>query len=173
MIYFVQGTITKNIKIGFTEDFDRRFHKDLRSSDLLVCLNLIDGEPGEEATLHHRFEKHASHHEWFYPAPELLEYINSLPESKYTGLVQDLKTSFEKTYEGRLDEYRQKQQIASVQGAVHSGQTKDEWRVMVTFQCPLCLKRHRIKQQGKGLMPKVFVVECLNKQGIIEVSPYR
>ena len=88
MIYFVQGTITGNIKIGFTgRDFLERFNL-IQSSDVLVCLNTTEGDQTIERELHNRFYKSHDHQEWFKPSPELLSYIDSLPPSEFTGIRQ-------------------------------------------------------------------------------------
>jgi len=87
MIYFVQGTQTKNIKIGKANKtpFLSRFNG-IQSSDPLVCLGVVEGE--DDFLFQQRFKHLWSHGEWFLPAKELLEFIEGLPLTEYTNLKQ-------------------------------------------------------------------------------------
>lgn len=89
MIYFVQGTITKHIKIGFTSrPFIYRF-KSLMSSDPLVCLKTMEGDALVEAQLHQRFVANRIHGEWFQPSKELLAFIALIPASAHDNTIQN------------------------------------------------------------------------------------
>lgn len=97
MVYFVQGKITGNIKIGNTdaERFPKRFNE-FQSSDQLVCLNTIaDGDAALERELQDRFAFCHSHGGWFKPAPELLLYIDSLTIGEF-AYVDQFKTPNQK-----------------------------------------------------------------------------
>jgi len=97
MIYFVQGTITKNIKIGYVSagrtPYSDSYSRDrviarirgIQSSDPLVCLRVIEGSRQEERLMHLKFYHAWSHGEWFKPVPELLEYVNGLPINDYAN----------------------------------------------------------------------------------------
>jgi len=84
--YFVQGETTKNIKIGKTKDGLPDRLKDLQGSspDRLVCLTTVFGD--REDSYHVRFNHLWSHGEWFKPGQDLLDFIASLPKSRYAGL---------------------------------------------------------------------------------------
>jgi hypothetical protein len=91
MVYFMQGAITGNIKIGMTKSFRQRF-SELNSSDVLVCLNTIEmhDDIETETDLHHKFRHLRIHGEWFTPGKDLLEYIAALPKSEHAGRRQDV-----------------------------------------------------------------------------------
>jgi hypothetical protein len=80
LTYFVQGTLTKNIKIGKTEDgLPNRLGKLQGSSpDILVCLTTVFGD--REHAYHIRFNHLWSHGEWFKPGQDLLDFIAALPK---------------------------------------------------------------------------------------------
>jgi len=75
--YFIQGEVTKLIKIGKAKDIDRRL-KNLQcgSPDNLVILKSYRGDA--EKTLHKVFSSIRLHGEWFFPHPDLLEFISGL-----------------------------------------------------------------------------------------------
>ena len=60
-----------------------------------------------------------------------------------------------------------------VEAAISCGEYSEGWYARLTFKCPLCGKRHVVKQQGKGSQPKVFSVDCKNGLGAAEVVPYQ
>lgn len=81
MLYFIQGDISKNIKIGITNiDVENRMYH-LQSSDMLTCLKIVPHwSSEEERVLHKRFAHIRSHGEWFKPDNDLINFIESLPE---------------------------------------------------------------------------------------------
>jgi T5orf172 domain len=91
VLYFIQGTISKNIKIGITgsETVLERMRQ-LNSSDLLVCLKTQEckDDAATEYEYHERFKASRLHSEWFKPTPDLVEFIASLPVSADTGVAQ-------------------------------------------------------------------------------------
>jgi hypothetical protein len=89
VIYFVQGTITKNIKIGYTYSEPNMRLGSIQSSDRLILLKVIEGDELEENRIHRRFQAAWDHGEWFRPVPELLEYIASLPQTSFDGMIQN------------------------------------------------------------------------------------
>lgn len=74
--YFIQGEQTKLVKIGKTRDScpcKRCLSCQTGSPDKLIVLGFLVGD--KEKELHNRFKMFWSHGEWFYPEPELLEFI--------------------------------------------------------------------------------------------------
>jgi len=79
MIYFIQGEVTRLVKIGYTSKFIHNRMPNLQtgSPDRLVFLGGIPGTVGEEQLLHERFEKCHSHGEWFDPVDHLMKFIDT------------------------------------------------------------------------------------------------
>lgn len=77
MIYFVQRA-NGDIKIGVTEDFQRRLYG-LRSTtrEDLVILGVCDGDWSIEEALHVQFKNERREGEWFIPGDALLTYIKA------------------------------------------------------------------------------------------------
>lgn len=94
VVYFVQGISTRMIKIGFSvsvKGCKKRIDsiKGL-SPDKIILLKIMDGGSGVEHGLHRRFAAYKSHNEWFYPCPELVEYIKAATwSSKALDLSRD------------------------------------------------------------------------------------
>lgn len=83
-VYFIQGFELKLIKIGVTNDTRRRLiSMQTMSPDALVVLGVQICLRGGalEKDLHIKFAQHRYRHEWFTPAPEILDYIaaNTVP----------------------------------------------------------------------------------------------
>ena len=74
-IYFIYDK--SNIKIGYTKDISQR-RKTLQTSNpnKLIILGYICGEKSKEKELHKIFKEYKTLNEWFYPAQELIDYIN-------------------------------------------------------------------------------------------------
>jgi hypothetical protein len=88
VIYFIQDSIQKFVKIGKT-----RLDLKVRMSAMqtgnpnpLICLRVIESEDND-VVYHKLFEKHRHSREWFRPEPELMQFIESLPETSHTGYV--------------------------------------------------------------------------------------
>jgi hypothetical protein len=99
VIYFIQGTVTKNIKIGHTNKTGKRFKERLQSiqsSDPLVVLRVV---VDSDAELHYQtlFKHLWSHGEWFKADPELFAYIMNLPINEYTGMRQAVLSPWERS----------------------------------------------------------------------------
>lgn len=73
-VYFIQGAITRLIKIGYTKNPQERLcGLQIGSPDkltLLLCLRNVT-----EQSLHVRFAKSREHGEWFAPGKDLLDFI--------------------------------------------------------------------------------------------------
>lgn len=78
-VYFVQSVNGGPIKIGCALDPASRLET-LQTSypEPLKLLAVTDGGFELERKLHEKFSDHRVHGEWFLPAPELVEYIQSL-----------------------------------------------------------------------------------------------
>ena len=76
-VYFIQGQDTKRIKIGISDDVQRRL-KAIQASEPLKLLGVIkEGGKALEAELHKRFAHIRIYNEWFQSNTELLEYIRT------------------------------------------------------------------------------------------------
>lgn len=70
MIYFIQNTVTKNIKIGFTANNDistRMRALNIGNDCDLKCIHLMDGNEQDEYDIHTMFCKDRLRGEWFRP----------------------------------------------------------------------------------------------------------
>jgi len=76
MIYFIQDTSSKAIKIGVSKKPTQRL-SDLQTAHAtkLVLLAVMDGGQREERELHLRFTRKQG--EWFEPRPDLLRFIGA------------------------------------------------------------------------------------------------
>jgi hypothetical protein len=85
-VYFLQGEVTKLIKIGFTTHSIKDRTNDLQtgSPDKLVPLRAVLGRRELEQRLHQRFAQHRVHGEWFHPHADVMyfveHYVPSDPE---------------------------------------------------------------------------------------------
>lgn len=79
MIYFARSCKTEYIKVGYTTDYSYRYPVLVARFGALDLLGLMPGTVRQEHILHrllrHLNVKHVDGREWFYPKPELLEYI--------------------------------------------------------------------------------------------------
>lgn len=100
MIYFIQGTQSGNIKIGYTKNRIESRLKDIQSesSDILVCLKTIDGKEKDETNLHKKFKHLWSHAEWFRPGKTLLRYIKKLPSSSNDGMIAEINPPWDRQW---------------------------------------------------------------------------
>ena len=76
-IYFIQGSETKRIKIGYSVNPKARLQS-LSASEPLTLLKTIPGNAEEEKKLHKRFQHLRRHGEWFEADEELIQFIKSL-----------------------------------------------------------------------------------------------
>lgn len=78
MIYFVQGEITRRIKIGFTTRFihSRLGSLQIGSPDKLIFRGAHPGDERTEYGLHQRFRGAHSHGEWFHETDDLSQYVS-------------------------------------------------------------------------------------------------
>ncbi|MDO6524720.1 GIY-YIG nuclease family protein [Motilimonas sp. 1_MG-2023] len=80
MIYFIQGEITKKIKIGHTDNIileDRLQPIRSSSPDKIMFLGGMPGDRSLESTLKKRFNKFNSHGEWFFENNDLYSFISN------------------------------------------------------------------------------------------------
>ncbi|UTW45913.1 GIY-YIG nuclease family protein [bacterium SCSIO 12696] len=78
LIYFIQGDITKHIKIGETCcGIEERISRlQAGSPDILNFLGACFAPMPSEKALHRKFKSQRLHGEWFLPSDELYEFIN-------------------------------------------------------------------------------------------------
>ena len=74
-VYFLQGKVTKLIKIGLSSNPRKRI-KSLQLSEEVEFLGVIKGDKRLEDELHYRFADYRKIGEWFEPAPELVAFIS-------------------------------------------------------------------------------------------------
>jgi hypothetical protein len=90
MIYFIQNTDTKHIKIGYSDNIRRRLSElQITSPHELTILTICEGGIEVEKELHDKFNNHYVRGEWFSPSEELISYINEFPpyvNKTYIGL---------------------------------------------------------------------------------------
>jgi DNA-binding CsgD family transcriptional regulator len=84
MVYFIQAVESKYIKIGKTNGSVIQRMKRLQNHEELVCLGTIAGD-NRDAYYHHRFRAHRHQGEWFRAAGDLLDFIENLPKTRWTG----------------------------------------------------------------------------------------
>ncbi len=79
MVYFIQNTVTGNIKIGISNNPSSRLYSLQHATvDHLVILLITEGTAEDEAGLHARFAEWRLRGEWFKPCDKLLALIASL-----------------------------------------------------------------------------------------------
>jgi len=85
MVYFIQDTVNKFIKIGKTSGSldDRLSTIQTGNPNRLVVLNVIEDE--DDRAYHEKFQHCWHRGEWFTPSADLLEFIQSL--DTFTGWV--------------------------------------------------------------------------------------
>jgi hypothetical protein len=77
-VYFIQGEITKNIKIGFSDDPKIRIKgHQTGSGEKLDLLKAVKGCKADETEIHNKFKHLKIRGEWFRPEKELFEYIET------------------------------------------------------------------------------------------------
>lgn len=91
MVYFIQGHITKLIKIGWANSPTARFDNlQCGSPDKLQILKEITTEKESERYLHTQFKELRVHGEWFYPGDRLLKLIAAVPKAASTAIIAEL-----------------------------------------------------------------------------------
>lgn len=89
MVYFIQDSVQKFIKIGQTQRkslVHRLMGLQTANPNPLVCLATIETE-NDDRKYHRIFQKAHHSREWFRPEPELLEFIASLPTTEWVGYI--------------------------------------------------------------------------------------
>jgi len=94
MIYFIQGEITKRVKIGFTKRHigSRISSLQTGSPDKLIFLGACAGNKSREKQLHKKFSPSHIHGEWFKKSVYLKEFvlnncIHSLREAELVNIA--------------------------------------------------------------------------------------
>jgi len=91
MIYFIQSGDNGSIKIGETNNINRRLATlQVGTSEKLTLLGFLDNDLETEKDMHLKFSEYRLRGEWFKPAKELLEYIqNNCKEVNFFQLVSE------------------------------------------------------------------------------------
>lgn len=78
-VYFVQADDQHHlIKIGYSTSIKQRMNTLLCDSPVsLRLVGIVVGKKDLEQSLHQRFARSLSHREWFFPTPDLVEYIQA------------------------------------------------------------------------------------------------
>lgn len=107
MIYFVQGEVTRRIKIGVTKRFihSRLGALQTGSPDKLIFLGARPGDERTEYKLHQQFGDSHSHGEWFHETEELLNYIscNCIHDMEVAHSVDSLVSDGAELFENLLE----------------------------------------------------------------------
>lgn len=93
-VYFIQGEITRLVKIGISRNPARRLlHIRTDCSEPVDLVGVIDASDAAEmeASLHRRFADDRSHGEWFRPSQSLLDHIAN--EGRQTPFVKPAQVS--------------------------------------------------------------------------------
>ena len=92
MIYFIQNTETKHIKIGYSDNVRNRLSSlQTTSPHELAILTICEGGIEVEKELHDKFNNYYVRGEWFNPSEELISYINEFPpyvNKNYIGITK-------------------------------------------------------------------------------------
>lgn len=76
-VYFIQADYGGAVKIGLTDDVERRLRQLQCASATPLTLRLvIDGDQKAEVKYHKQFAPAHLRGEWFRPVPELVEFMN-------------------------------------------------------------------------------------------------
>ena len=77
VVYFVQGEVTRRIKIGETDNLIERITnlRGSQSSEKLTVLGWMEADENTERELHDQFAGDRAHKEWFYNTVAILQFI--------------------------------------------------------------------------------------------------
>ena len=134
MIYFAQNTLTKKIKIGYSQNVKKR-RSGLQTSagEEIVVLGTIYGVRIDEQELHERFARFRLHGEWFAPAilPEVQRLIARNPADKTAPtcafVVGDRHFKYRSEVDAALDALHAQNPVAWVITA--DDQPLDRWAI--------------------------------------------
>jgi predicted GIY-YIG superfamily endonuclease len=82
-VYFIQNEFTKNIKIGYAVNVERRL-RDLQTGNefYLSLIKKVPGSYASEQLIHKKFQAYRLEREWFKPGIELQKFLLSLNPQK-------------------------------------------------------------------------------------------
>ncbi len=91
-IYFVQGECGGPIKIGYTNDIEKRLRA-LQTGypDILKLLLAFPGNPQYEKLVHKQLDKYRLQGEWFKPSPEVMNRIRDFKIMNNRVIVKQQK----------------------------------------------------------------------------------
>ncbi len=89
MIYFIQNEVTKNIKIGKSNNPLKRLSSLMTgSAESLILLRVIDGDRAEEKKLHEMFSDYRIRGEWFRDNEQITNFINNFESFSDKDIVK-------------------------------------------------------------------------------------
>lgn len=83
-VYFAFSESLRLVKIGFSTNIRQRLASipsDRRAAGPMCLIGWLPGGPRVEAELHDRFASHAEKGEWFYPAPDMADFLDEEGET--------------------------------------------------------------------------------------------
>ncbi len=94
MVYFIQQTGSKAIKVGRAQSVEKRLAGLQTSSpDQLIVLAVIESED-DDRIYHRQFSEDCIRGEWFWPSDAILNFIGNLPKTKYAGLCRLMNRNY-------------------------------------------------------------------------------
>jgi hypothetical protein len=84
VVYFIQAGAGGCIKIGIASNLQSRIScLQIGCPDMLVLLASVPGGAKEESFLHEHLRRHRVRGEWFKPAPEVLDAVESAKQGRF------------------------------------------------------------------------------------------
>ena len=128
-VYFIQGQVTRLVKIGHTKDPKSRLASiRTNSPDKVKLIKLIKAEKGDEQIIHNRFASVRSHGEWFYPSRKLMEYIDGLKKARMPSKTKAQKNHTQRTREARKQKRKEKQERLQMEKEQQDKERKKRYR---------------------------------------------
>jgi hypothetical protein len=78
VVYFLRGSVTGRIKIGWSSDLEMRITGIQTGSEPVEVLCTLPGSRTLEGHLHEKFDEHRVHGEWFNPHDEILQFVEQV-----------------------------------------------------------------------------------------------
>jgi hypothetical protein len=93
-VYFIENTVTKNIKIGWAYHPSKRVKALQVGNDCaLKLLNSINGDIAREKSIHKLLAEHRVLGEWFSPSPDVIEFMKTAVSDEKAAQVASAKAA--------------------------------------------------------------------------------
>jgi hypothetical protein len=143
MIYFVLNTKTNSVKIGTTENLNKRLPQlQTSSDDLLVVILTLQGDCELEKRLHLRFSEFRLKGEWFSFSEEVKRFVNET-HCKSISTKGDVVIEPSLTEEEALLRKIKKEEYIKLQRRLIKDELEMEHRIKLIKE-----KRQSVKQQN-------------------------